>query len=146
VLTSCSGAETITLDNVKSFDAKYGTTVNSLHDSLVKNVGTDTSYVFELRRDITESVFSYYHGGYFNPPFKLNKTQTEFMLHAAVGNIYYNKNYDAYVCKMFFFKSDDKTVWLVISRDSLSASSVGRFDSFVYSNQNRFYFVGDAWP
>ena len=135
--------------DVAKFDKENKEVINSLLDSLRRHVGEYSSYLMELRRDIYDTHFSAFDSvrqdqGFFYPDFKLNKKQAAFFLEASAGNVFFDKQTSSYRTELFEFKQGDLTVWLLICRDKECKRQLAK--PILYENDNRIYYVDQAWP
>jgi hypothetical protein len=148
LLIACSCNHNIK-DSVERFDKEHGSVISGLRDSILNNLPADTNVIISFGRsyskDIDISLWSsnWNIAGNFSSDFRPTPEQAEFLSSAKAGNIRLSKGPLMYL-KMFKFKKGDKTIWLVISKDTNAVKEAG-FNEWVYSQDDRHYFWGEAW-
>lgn len=149
LFVSCNGTLSMDKHTVEDFDDKYRSIISNLTNSLIFEVGRDTSYLIEARRDVRDIHFSYIDssgkgGDYFRPRFRITNDQAEFLLDAVIGDIFYNKKYDNFSMKLFAFKNGDKTIYLDIYMNPKNMR-IDSNENVIYFNEGRVYKIGNAW-
>lgn len=138
------------VERVKFFDNHYSQTIQSLYDSLTLKVGNDFDYIVEFRQKSIDTYFSKLDSngvdlGYFEPNFKLNKKQIDFLQRGIVGNIFFSKNKQIFSMKLFYFKDYDTAIRLHITSPKEETVIPFTNDSVLYKQINRYYTLVNAW-
>lgn len=133
---------------IKKFDKRNASIINSFTDSLVKSVGNDFTYSLERRRDgfsiikgLVDSAGE--SGSYYGLLNNLTNEQSDFVWDEGVTRIYFDQASQTFSIISYAFEDDHKAIEIrVTKKNTLKLLSNKR--EIVYSNGNRTYLLIDS--